>query len=48
VDAAVAGCACGPGYGDGDEEGCEPDWENGLVLSAHGEGLDDRETYQAQ
>jgi hypothetical protein len=29
VNAAVAGCAGGPGYGDGDEEGGEPDWRVG-------------------
>jgi hypothetical protein len=32
VDTAVAGGSCGPGYGDGDEEGCEPDCGGGLAL----------------
>ena len=31
MDAAIACCAGGPGYGDGDEEGCEPDcWRESL------------------
>jgi hypothetical protein len=39
VQTAVACGACRPGYSDGDEESCEPDWNGGLALTIYGVGM---------